>query len=136
LRLFDTSFIVDLVNADLGAGSLAKRVDEEHTFAALSVISVHEYLFGIYYKHHEDNDKLQMKLASAKRDLSRFEILPLTKEIVEVSSRIHAQLERKGQTIGINDVYIASTAFHFKLKLVTRNSEHYKRIPGLKIETY
>ena len=124
------------MNADPGAGSLARTVDEEHSFAALSVISVHEYLFGIHYKHQEDEDRLRMKLASAKKDLSRFEILPLTKEIVEISSRIHAQLERKGQTIGINDIYIASTALHFKLKLVTRNSEHYQRIYGLQVETY
>jgi predicted nucleic acid-binding protein len=76
-----------------------------------------------------------VKLASAKRDLSRFEILPLTEEIVEVSSRIHARLEQKGQTIGINDVYLASTTLHFKLKIVTQNSEHYQHIPGLEIET-
>jgi len=136
VRLFDTSFIVDLANSDKEAEAVARRMDEEHIFAAISVISVHEYLFGVHYAYFHDKQRLRTKLTSARRDLSRFEILPLTEEIVEISSELHAMLERRGQLIGINDLYIAGTALRYKLVLVTRDVAHYKKMPHLTIETY
>jgi len=81
MRLFDTAFVVDLTNEDPRAASLATEVDQQHSFAAISVISVHEYLFGVHHRYHEDSEKLTVKLASAKKDLSRLEILPLTEGI-------------------------------------------------------
>ncbi|MCP8308186.1 MAG: type II toxin-antitoxin system VapC family toxin [archaeon] len=136
MRIFDTTFIIDLINSDPEAASIARKVDEEGSFAGISVISAHEYLFGIYYRYFGNEKELRKRLSSAKRDLSRFGILPLTYDIVEISSKIHAHLERSGEVIGINDIYIASTALFYKLRVVTRNIEDFKRISGLEIETY
>lgn len=135
MRLFDTTYIVDLTNEDAGAAALAKTVDEERGSAAISVISIHEYLFGVCYRYNKD-ERLKAKLASAKKDLSRFVTLPLTEEIAQLSAELHAELEHKGVTIGMNDVYIAATALHYKLRLVSRDLRHFKRIPALKAETY
>ena len=55
---------------------------------------------------------------------------------MEESSKVQAQMQRRGQTPGINDLYIAATALTLKLALVTRNIEDFKRIPSLKVETY
>ena len=65
-----------------------------------------------------------------------YQTIPLTVEIVEESSKVQAQMQRRGETLGINDLYIASTALTLKLALVTRNAQDFRRIPGLKIETY
>jgi len=136
MRLFDTTFIVDLVNGDPGAGKLAQIVDEKKGFRGLSVISVHEYLFGIYFRHGASKEVLEEKLRMAERDLARFEILPLNLETVKMSSRIQAYLERRGETIGLNDIFVSATAIQHKLTLVTRNSAHFGRVPELRIETY
>ena len=136
MRLFDTGFIVDLVNSDAGALRVAKVADEEASLAAISAISVHEYLFGIYFKYLREPNELESKLISARNDLERFEVIPVTREVVEVSGRIQAELAASGSQIGINDVYIAATAAHYGLSLVTRNTRHFKRIPKLKVENY
>jgi predicted nucleic acid-binding protein len=136
LRLFDTGFIIDLVNSDDRAVELARLVDEEVSLAATSVVSVHEYLFGIYFKYRRDEEELKRRLVSARNDLERFEVIPVTREVVDLSSRIQADLVAAGNQIGINDVYIASTALHYGLSLVTRNTQHFKRIPKLELETY
>jgi predicted nucleic acid-binding protein len=127
---------VDLVNSDEGAVRLAKVVDEETSLAAISAISVHEYLFGIYFRYRRDADELKDKLVSARNDLQRFEVIPVTREVAETSGRIQADLAAMGSQIGINDVYIAATAAHYGLSLVTRNTRHFKRISKLKIENY
>ncbi len=136
MRLFDTTFIVDLVNTDPGASDFAAKVDGENSVATISVVTVHEYLFGVYFRYGRERSKLGEKLASAARDLQRFEILPLTRDVAEVSSRIHSELSMTGQVIGINDIYIAATALFYNLNLVTRNTGHFSRIRGLKLESY
>lgn len=135
MRLFDTTFLIDLVNKDAGAGALANKVDEEQGFAGISVITVHEYLLGVHHRYFSSRE-LPDRLEAAKKDLAPFEIIPMTGEIAQESSQLQAQMERRGQSLGINDLYIAATAIYLKLSLVTRNTRDFSRIPGLKTETY
>ncbi|MHA1581176.1 MAG: hypothetical protein ACTSYM_01535 [Candidatus Baldrarchaeia archaeon] len=51
MYLFDTDFIISLVRGDKGAKSFAKKVDEEMAYRAISAISVHEYLLGVYFSY-------------------------------------------------------------------------------------
>ncbi len=136
MRLFDTSFIIDLSNADDGATKLAKAIDEESSVSAISSISVHEYILGIHIKYSHEKDLLKTKLASAERELTAIMILPLTYEIAMESARIHAALANRGRVIGINDIYIAATAIVHKADLVTRNSSHFEQVQGLSIQEY
>ena len=43
-------------------------------------------------------------------------------------------LEKNGQKIGDMDMFIAATALEEDLILVTGNTAHFERIPGLKVE--
>lgn len=135
MRLFDTAFLVDLVNSDQGAVKVAEDVKEEGTASAISAITVHEYLFGVHLRYGGSSE-LNLKLASAARDLMPFEVIPLTKEVAELSAELHGALVKKGTPIGINDVYIAATALKFGLDLVSRNRRHFGRIPSLTLQTY
>ena len=123
------------MNADPGAVRLAKAVDEESSLAALSVVSVYEYLFGVHFRYLRDKT-LPGRLSSAAKDLARFEIIPLTQDVVELSANLHAELARAGRLIGINDLYIAATALRFDMKVVTRNVAHFGRVKGLRSESY
>lgn len=49
---------------------------------------------------------------------------------------IRWQLESKGQKIGDMDMFIAATALEEELILVTGNTDHFSRIPDLKIENW
>ncbi len=135
MRLFDTTFLVDLVNEDKGAIALAEKVDQEESFKAISSVTVYEYLLGVY-SIYSSPKLLSEKLDSANRDLSRFETLPLTAQIGQQGAEIQASLQKKGRMIGMNDLYIASTALTFKLAVVTRNLQDFNRVPNLQTETY
>ena len=135
MRLFGTAYIIDLVNSDEVAVGLARKVDEEGSGAAVSAISVHEYLFGVHHRYRSEAG-LKEKLAYALDELGRFETVPFTREVAEAGSRIGAELARSGRGVGINDVYIGATALVHKLPLVTRDRAHFAQVPGLEIETY
>jgi tRNA(fMet)-specific endonuclease VapC len=136
MRLFDTAFVIDLVNSNRGAVALAKTVDGEASLAAVSAVTVQEYLFGVHFRYQAEPGSLEQKLASARNDLDRFEVIPLSRQIAELSSRIQAELVGSGSQIGINGVYIAATALRYGLSLVTRDEAHFRRIRGLKVEAY
>ena len=136
MKLFDTTFLIDLVNGDKGATKKAEEVDAEVAFKAISTITAHEYLRGIYYLYMHNKSLLKSKLKKAEAELARFEILPYTYEIAKTAAEIDASLTRKGKTISLPDIILAATTLHYKLTLVTRNIEHFTRIPNLNVETY
>lgn len=63
-------------------------------------------------------------------------VLPLTDEIARKSAKIYADLRKKGQTVGHNDVLIAGTAIVYDLTLITNNINHFSRIGGLDIDNW
>ena len=94
MRLFDTTFIIDLVNGDEGAKVLAEKIDNEQTFNAISVVTVQEYLRGIYCLF--SNAKvLKAKLERAESELQHFEIIPYSYDIAKLAASIETELARK-----------------------------------------
>ena len=136
MRLFDTSFLIDLVNGDEGAVRKAEEVDLEATFKGISTVTAHEYLRGVYFLYMHDKALLKAKLQKAEAELARFEILPYTYEIAKIAAETDATLAQEGKIISLSDVIVAATALHYKLTLVTRNVEHFTRMSNLNIETY
>lgn len=136
MRLFDTDFLIDLVDGDQEADEKARLVDEEETLNAISITTVHEYLRGIFHLYSKDEELLQEKLKRAEAELARFKPLPYTYEIAKTAAEIDAKLMKKGTPLSFPDIVIAATALHHKLSLVTRNVKHYEKIPDLKVETY
>jgi len=134
--LFDTTFIIDLINADEGAVRKAQEIDAHPTFKAVSVVTVQEYLRGIYYLYASNPEKLREKLGKAEADLSRFEILPFDLPVARRAAELEAKLLRSGHPISIVNAIIAATALHYGLTLVTRNVKHFEKIEGLKLESY
>jgi len=53
-----------------------------------------------------------------------------------VKRHIRAVLERKGKTIGVNDLHIAGHARSEGLILVTNNEKEFNRVDGLRIENW
>jgi tRNA(fMet)-specific endonuclease VapC len=50
--------------------------------------------------------------------------------------RAYRYLRDNGRLIGSNDLWIAATGLAYRMPVVTRNVEHYRRVPGLLVESY
>ncbi len=68
--------------------------------------------------------------------LSKIRILPFSyKEAIKAGELLY-HLYSIGQTIGIEDIMIASIAICNGLTVVTANTKHFSRVPDLKIENW
>lgn len=102
----------------------------EYGYVNLSVVTYYEVLNGLYYK-------------DARKQLSTFEtfvdanrVLSLNQSVAQCAAEQFAELRKKGQVIGHNDVLIAATALTYDLILVTNNTNHFDRIDGLSIDNW
>jgi tRNA(fMet)-specific endonuclease VapC len=57
-------------------------------------------------------------------------------EAARAYGEIRAELEAKGRSIGAMDLLIAAHAVHERATLVTRNSDEFKRVDQLKVESW
>lgn len=113
--LFETAFIIDLVNGDESAVKKAQEIDAHPAFKAVLVITAQEYLRGIYYLYSEKPKAAKGKIKKAEADLSRFEILPVDYSIARKTAELEVTLLRKGRPISVTDAIIAATAIHYGL---------------------
>ncbi len=99
--------------------------------AAISVITYGELLYGAA--------KSAQRAAALERlrELTGvLPALPLPEGAGETYGRIRAELERSGQMIGNNDLWIAAHAIAAELTLVTNNESEFRRVRGLKVQNW
>jgi tRNA(fMet)-specific endonuclease VapC len=63
-------------------------------------------------------------------------VLPWDRDAAVDAARIHADLSRRGQIIGPNDILIAGHALAGGCVLVTNNTREFERVKGLKLEDW
>lgn len=68
--------------------------------------------------------------------LAPFYVLASTADVSWEYGRAYRYLQDNGRLIGGNDLWIAATALAYRMPVVTRNVEHYRRVPGLEVEAY
>lgn len=68
--------------------------------------------------------------------LASFHVLGSSADVSWEYGRAYRYLQDNGRLIGGNDLWIAATALASRMPVVTRNVDHYRRVPGLDVETY
>ncbi|PYU12296.1 MAG: VapC toxin family PIN domain ribonuclease [Acidobacteria bacterium] len=99
--------------------------------AALSVITFGELVYAA--------EKSAQRAAALEllRELARvLPVLGLPETAAEAYGTIRTELERKGQMIGNNDLWIAAHARAAGLTLVTNNEREFRPVRGLKVENW
>lgn len=67
--------------------------------------------------------------------LSTYLIIPVNIALCRQWGALRAEQQLHGNQINTHDAWIASTARHYILPLVTHNPKHFRNIPGLEIRS-
>jgi predicted nucleic acid-binding protein len=126
--IFDTTFLIDFQRERRTGDGPAHRFLEHHREhgARLSVISFAEFAEGFA----NPEDPILLSVADSH------ELLAVDVVIAATYARIVRTLRAQGRLIGGNDLWIAATALRHENALVTRNLEHFARVPGLRVMGY
>jgi tRNA(fMet)-specific endonuclease VapC len=68
--------------------------------------------------------------------LAPFYVLPSTAAAHWEYGRAWRYLQENGRLIGGNDLWIAATGLAYHMPVLTKNLEHFRRVPGLEVEGY
>jgi tRNA(fMet)-specific endonuclease VapC len=126
--IIDTDILIDLLRNKQEAVTLIARLEEKNFLLSTTVVNA----FELHYGAHKSKQP-EKNLQSTKKLLSRLVVLPLTPKSAQKAGHIYAELEKKGQSIGLRDTLIGAIALTREYSVATRNVEHFRKITDLKI---
>ena len=121
VALLDADVLIDYLLGEGAAATVAARLKAKA--AATSAVVVYELIRGV-----AEGEREQLRQA-----LRGVRVYPLDDRAARRAADLWRELESKGQRIGDRDVLTAAIALTAGLPLVTRNTEHFRRVPGLKL---
>ncbi len=130
----DTSFLVDLFRETVkGSDAPARRkladlADEELW------VSVHvacELTAGAELSRNPEAERAKVEML-----LDGIQIAYPDERFAPAYGRLLAWLRRRGDTIATMDLLIATAAIVDSAPIVTRNTKHFRRVPGLELIDY
>ncbi|QFY44299.1 type II toxin-antitoxin system VapC family toxin [Candidatus Methylospira mobilis] len=98
---------------------------------AMSVITLGELRFGA-----EKSQYRERALGVISQLAAMMQIAELTETVAEHYGQIRTALQRNGQIIGNNDLWLAAHARAEGWILVTHNEREFTRVDGLKVENW
>jgi tRNA(fMet)-specific endonuclease VapC len=111
--------------------SLLDRFNENASHLAVSAITLAELLHGA-----EKSSQPQRTLLVVEGFCSRLAVLDYGSKAAQHYGQIRTALERRGQTIGVNDLHIAAHARSEGLTLVSNNLREFERVDSLLFENW
>ncbi len=127
--LLDTDICIYWLNGRQSVKNKLLAVDWEQI--AISVITQAELYYGAY-----NSSRVTENLQRADDFAKQFPIIPLTEPALKRFGILKAHLRQIGQLLPDFDLLIASTALVSNRILVTNNTRHYERVPGLQLENW
>ncbi len=120
MTVADTDVLIDFLEGQGAAQEVAAELSAGRLWT--TVISYFELMSGAH------NRKKREKIRTL---LDALEILPLDREAADRAAALRRQLERNGLGIGMADSLIAGIVVVQGAALMTRNRQHFKRVPDL-----
>ena len=97
----------------------------------ISSITLAELLHGV-----EKSSRSEHNLRQVEDFISRLDVLEYGCKAAAHYGDIRADLERVGNTIGVNDLHISGHARSEGLTLVSNNLREFERVKGLRLENW
>jgi tRNA(fMet)-specific endonuclease VapC len=98
---------------------------------AVSTVSVFELAEGAH-----PSDRTESELQTIVDMPLSFPCVPIDGEVALLAGELSAELIGRGERIDVEDVLIGATALQADTAVLTRNVDHFERIPGVTVESY
>jgi tRNA(fMet)-specific endonuclease VapC len=114
-----------------GEGRVADRLLEHRpSDVCISAITLAELNYGAEAKR---SPKIRRAIRSFTKDVA---VVPFDEGCAERFGVVAAALATRGQPIGVYDTLVAAQALSLGLTVVTNNTRHFGRVPGLTVDNW
>ena len=124
--ILDTDILVNILRK-MNRGEQWKDFLKDKSIA-FTTITAFELFLGA-----EISKKCDQNMKAIKSLVQQFPVLPLSIKSAYIAATIYSDLQKKGQMIELNDIYIAAVTLEHGAELATDNINHYQRVSQLKI---
>lgn len=126
--LIDTNIAIFYMKGRFNLSFKFDNTSAENCF--ISEITLAELKFGV-----EKSEKPEKNKKALDNFLTGVQILPIFHSL-DLYAREKARLQKAGTPVDDFDILIAATAVTHKLVMVTNNTNHFKRVAGIKLEDW
>jgi tRNA(fMet)-specific endonuclease VapC len=98
---------------------------------SMSVVTLAELLYGVQVSAKKKANRIAVDTL-----VRHVEVLDWSRAAAEHYAEIRADLKKRGQLIGANDLLIAAHARSLGVALVTNNVKEFRRVKGLSVENW
>jgi tRNA(fMet)-specific endonuclease VapC len=126
--LIDTNIAIFYMKGKFDLEAKFDKVASENCF--ISEITLAELKFGV-----EKSEKPEKNSKALDNFLSGVQILPIFHSL-DLFAKEKARLQKAGTPVDDFDLLIGVTSVTHKMAMVTNNTNHFKRIKGIKLEDW
>ncbi|MCE8423058.1 MAG: type II toxin-antitoxin system VapC family toxin [Candidatus Methanoperedens sp.] len=127
MTVFDTNFLIDLLRGKPGTSEIADLYEHPKT----TTINAFELYYGARRSSKPEKSVYEVNLL-----LKSIDVLGLDIHASQKAAEIYAVMMNSGKTLDVQDVLIAGIVMENNDELVTRDINHFSRIPGLKCSSW
>ena len=133
MMILDSTIIIDLLRGEKNAIAKIRELEANGTELFTTQVNVFEIVQGIYgHGKHIDEELTAFEVL-----LNKIKTLDLTYFAAHQAGKLAGELRRKGTTVATGDLLVAGIALANKIPAIaTRNEKDFKKIPGIKVESY
>ncbi len=127
MTVLDTNFLIDLLNDEPGISIVADSFQNPKT----TIINAFELYYGAYCssKPEENISKINILVKS-------LDILEFDRDAALKAGGIQAKLMNSGRPVDPMDVLIAGIVLSNNEELITKNADHFRRMPDLRYRSW
>ncbi|MBI2232378.1 MAG: type II toxin-antitoxin system VapC family toxin [Candidatus Aenigmarchaeota archaeon] len=123
--LIDTDILIDFLRGDKNTIELIRGINTQRLIT--TDINAFELYHGAYKSKNE-----RTNLAEVENLLDSLELVSTDRESMKKAAELISDLDRKGKTIDMADLFIASLCIVNSAMLLTHNKKHFERM-GVKL---
>lgn len=132
MRLLDTTVLVDFMRRRPEARRVVQEIEDAGERNVTTEVNAFEILEGAF----PDGKPDRALFAHVQQVLQRMDVLDLDRAGAARAAEIAARLRAAGRSVGVLDVLVAGIALASGFDTIVTRDEDFRRIPGLKVETY
>jgi tRNA(fMet)-specific endonuclease VapC len=129
--ILDTTFLIDLIRRDAAAVTKAKALDDAGAAVRIPTPALFELWRGVYLAKPDPAERARVLSLLAAYAAASFDAAA-----ARHAGEVDAAMIRAKTPVDPEDAMIAGIALAVAEPVLSRNVKHFRRMPGVRLETY